>query len=91
MYLNSDILSFYKEELAGEKDNTVSLLAKVNNRTKLDQLRVLTDEVIKYHHSTCTTLKDFLEGYDDYMLFWLGYIQFHIGSKRYRLSELDIH
>jgi len=89
-YFNSDITSFYKEELAGENENTVSLLAKVNNRTKMDQLRVLSDQVVKCHHDTCAILKDRKEAYGDYLLFWSGYVSFSAASKRYRLSELGI-
>jgi len=89
-YFNSDITSFYKEELAGENENTVSLPAKVNNRTKMDQLRILSDQVVKCHHNTCAILKDWKEAYGDYLLFWSGYVSFSAASKRYRLSELGI-
>ncbi|KXN80727.1 Trichodiene synthase [Leucoagaricus sp. SymC.cos] len=89
-YVN-DITSFYKEELAGEDENTVSLLAKLHNRSKLDQLRVLADKVVESHHNTCAILQDRKDAYNDYMQFWSGYVPFHAASKRYRLSELGIH
>ncbi|KAJ3570608.1 hypothetical protein NP233_g4287 [Leucocoprinus birnbaumii] len=89
-YVN-DITSFYKEELAGENENNVSLLAKLHDRTKLDQLRVLADDVVQCHHNTCAILKDWKEAYGDYMLFWSGYVPFHAASKRYRLMELGIN
>ncbi|KAF9449371.1 terpenoid synthase [Macrolepiota fuliginosa MF-IS2] len=89
-YVN-DITSFYKEELAGEQENTVSLLARLNCRSKLEQLRVFADDVVEAHLRTSTILKDRKDAYNDYMLFWSGYVPFHAASKRYRLSELGIH
>nr|BDI63084.1 sesquiterpene synthase [Agaricus bisporus] len=89
-YVN-DITSFYKEELAGEDENTVSLLAKLNNRSKLDQLRVLSDSVAESHRRTLAILKGRDDAEGDYLLFWSGYIPFHVSAKRYRLMELGIH
>jgi len=56
----------------------------------MDQLRVLSDQVVKCHHDTCAILKDWKEAYGDYLLFWSGYVSFSAASKRYRLSELGI-
>ena len=87
----SDITSFYKEELAGQQENTVSLLARLNNRSKLQQLRIFADDVVEAHRRTSAILADREAAYGDYMLFWSGYVPFHAASKRYRLSELGIH
>ncbi|XP_006462246.1 hypothetical protein AGABI2DRAFT_119105 [Agaricus bisporus var. bisporus H97] len=89
-YVN-DIASFYKEELAGEDGNAVSLLAKLNNRSKLDQLRVLSDGVAESHRRTLEILKGRDDAERDYLLFWSGYIPFHLSTTRYRLMELGFN
>ncbi|KAF7762321.1 hypothetical protein Agabi119p4_8914 [Agaricus bisporus var. burnettii] len=88
-YIN-DIASFYKEELAGEDGNIISLLAKLNNRSKLDQLRVLCDSVAESHRRTAAIFKGRDDPERDYLHFWSGYMPFHVSSKRYRLTELGI-
>ncbi|KAK0467090.1 uncharacterized protein EV420DRAFT_665038 [Desarmillaria tabescens] len=86
----NDVLSFYKEEVAGEELNRVSLLALCNNSTKTDVVRRLVDSTVEAHNNILDILKSNKEALDAYLNFSDGYIWGHIGFSRYRLKELGI-
>ncbi|KAK0467092.1 uncharacterized protein EV420DRAFT_665027 [Desarmillaria tabescens] len=86
----NDVLSFYKEELAGEELNRVSLLARCDNSKKTDVLRRLVDSTVEAHNNILDILKPNEEALDAYLSFSDGYIWAHAGLSRYRLKELDI-
>lgn len=84
----SDLLSFFKEELAGENVNHVSLIARCKGISKVAALESITKEAA----SSCMRIKATLES--DSLVkaafehFSQGYITFHTKSPRYRLQEL---
>ncbi|KAK0446783.1 hypothetical protein EV421DRAFT_1791345 [Armillaria borealis] len=86
----NDVLSFYKEEVAGEELNRVSLLALCDNSTKTDVLRRLVDSTVEAHNNILDILKPNDEALDAYLSFSDGYILAHAGLSRYRLKELGI-
>ncbi|KZV99794.1 terpenoid synthase [Exidia glandulosa HHB12029] len=86
----NDILSFYKEELAGETVNQVSLLAVAQGRSKADVLAALVAGCVSAHERTQRLLQPHPEALKAYLAFARGYIEFHVVTKRYRLHELDL-
>ncbi|KAK0446774.1 hypothetical protein EV421DRAFT_1791273 [Armillaria borealis] len=86
----NDVLSFYKEEVAGEELNRVSLLALCDSSTKIDVLRQLVDSTVEAHNNISDILKPNEEALDAYLSFSDGYIWAHAGLSRYRLKELGI-
>ena len=87
----SDILSFYKEELAGETTNQISIMAAHNKTSKLDALNALVEttanifenavEILNGSPAACATFKKFA----------MGLVRFHIfAKKRYRLADLKL-
>ncbi|KAF5346174.1 hypothetical protein D9758_009928 [Tetrapyrgos nigripes] len=86
----NDILSFYKEEKAGDDLNYVSLLATTRKITKLQALRTLVDEGIAAHERIVRILAPSREASDFYQKFCQGYLGFHVYTERYRLDELDL-
>ncbi|KAK0467078.1 uncharacterized protein EV420DRAFT_664438 [Desarmillaria tabescens] len=90
MLSSNDVLSFYKEELAGEELNRVSLLALCDQSKKTDVLRRLVDSTIDAHNNILDILKPNEEALDAYLSFSDGYIWAHAGLSRYRLKELGI-
>ena len=85
----SDIVSFYKEELAGERHNYVHDRANTSSCSVETVLQELVEEVIAAVEKGRNILqtereKDAWQGFVD------GYFWFHVYSTRYRLHELDI-
>ncbi|EJF61095.1 terpenoid synthase [Dichomitus squalens LYAD-421 SS1] len=84
----NDILSFYKEELAGETNNYVHLRASAERTSTEEVLRRLVEEVLDsarrmdaltYEDSKLTAL---------WRTYMQGYLEFSLSAKRYRLAEL---
>ncbi|KAI0692160.1 hypothetical protein BC835DRAFT_1416737 [Cytidiella melzeri] len=89
IYLNyaNDILSFYKEELAGERDNYVhdrALITKKNIETVLTEL---VNEVIASIERARSILKGEKEK-ETWERFLAGYASYHWMTPRYKLEEL---
>jgi hypothetical protein len=87
---SSDVLSFYKEELAGETVNRVSLLAAVNGSSKGEALMRLANEAGVAHMRAQQILCHSKPALDAYMAWSYGWVGFHAGTKRYRLDELGL-
>lgn len=85
---NNDLLSFYKEEFAGE-DNMVTYLAQVQNLPKFDVLSKLADKTGVVYWRTVSLLKH-EAARSAFVAFAGGYVDFHTGLKRYKLIELGI-
>ena len=83
----NDILSFYKEELAGETVNYVHLLQAV--RRKESGLEVVHDLI-----EEAVALSEEIDGIligdaKELWEYWkVGYITYHLCDSRYKLSEL---
>ncbi|KAI0732213.1 Trichodiene synthase-domain-containing protein [Fomitopsis betulina] len=83
----NDVLSFYKEELAGETGNYMSDRARASGKSVQDTLQDVVDETI----ITVERIRNILgEGpvRDAWESFASGWIAFHTHSPRYRLKEL---
>ena len=86
----SDILSFYKEEMAGEKDTFVRDRANVTGKDVEAVLLDILDEVI----GAVQRARDILQGDKEkqtWEKFLAGYVAFHFLSPRYKLTELISH
>lgn len=85
--LHSDILSFYKEEIAGEKTNLVHDLSDVLNKPIEEVLESLLDEVVQAVRRGREVLRGEQERATWERLL-SGWVAFHFLSPRYRLAEL---
>ncbi|KAH7928297.1 terpenoid synthase [Leucogyrophana mollusca] len=93
VFLNNvnDVLSFYKEELAGESINQVSILAACQDIPKIDALRQLSDAAAEAHERTVQILSRYPDACEAYRTFVGGFIAFHVAAtERYRLDELEL-
>ena len=86
----SDVLSFYKEELAGENGNYISLEVSQREQDKIPVLRDLARDV-----SLCVSrVTNILEGSSSeanaaFQCFIGGYVSFHTSfDSRYHLNDL---
>lgn len=84
----NDILSFYKEQLAGEDNNFVHMRAKSSGRSLADTLEELVEESLVVKERVEKTLEPFPEHLTSWRQFVKGYIDFHSVSSRYRLRQL---
>ncbi|KAJ7704383.1 isoprenoid synthase domain-containing protein [Mycena rosella] len=86
--LLNDILSFYKEDLAGETMNYVSVRAKVSGKQPTGVLLEMVEEVGDLHRRVA----EILEGNPDAVAAWAalehGVIAWHFSLSRYKLSDL---
>ncbi|GJJ13593.1 hypothetical protein Clacol_007849 [Clathrus columnatus] len=85
----NDILSFYKEELAGEDDNFVHMRAKVSGRKGIVvTLREICEETLILIDCISDTLSGTPEHLAVFQGFIIRYIRFHTSTTRYQLKEL---
>ena len=88
-YSISDVLSFYKEELAGENGNYISLEANQRGQEKIPVFRDLARDV-----SLCVSrVESILEGNSEakaaFLCFKSGYVSLHFSlDSRYHLNDL---
>ena len=86
--LDSDIFSFYKEELANESVNCISNIALCNGWTKLQTLKNIADESVEAQHEVLAVLSQDRNALEAYKNFYKGYVYFHTSSPRYKISHL---
>ncbi|KAJ7708152.1 Trichodiene synthase, partial [Mycena rosella] len=86
--LTNDVLSFYKEILAGEVANYIHNKSTTTGETVDATLECTAQEAI----STYDRISSYLQGSarDAWKTFANGYIAFHVTQDRYRLRELDL-
>ncbi|EKM53549.1 uncharacterized protein PHACADRAFT_125351 [Phanerochaete carnosa HHB-10118-sp] len=83
----SDILSFYKEEMAGERHNFVHDRAHVTGKDIKTVLSDILDEVV----GAVERARNILQGgkeRETWERFLAGYVAFHFLSPRYKLAQL---
>ncbi|KAI0343533.1 terpenoid synthase [Trametopsis cervina] len=83
----NDILSFYKEECAGEKDNFVHDRAVVTGKPLSAVLSDMLEELVKSVKQARVIIQD-ERARSTWEEFIEGYVAFHLLSPRYRLEEL---
>ena len=84
------MLSFYKEEQAGETVNRVSLLATCHQTSKLEALVGIADDAVAAHKRILEILSSQKEAYNSHVSFSQGVISFHRSFSRYKLDDLDL-
>ncbi|KAK8070249.1 hypothetical protein PG994_006865 [Apiospora phragmitis] len=88
--INNDVLSFYKEEVAGETTNYIHNRARCEQKDPLAVVRDVQQEVV----ACVQRVNAILEGRVPYLQAWkihmTGHIAMHTVNPRYRLSELGL-
>lgn len=87
---HSDVLSFYKEELAGENTNQISIMAARSGESKLETLKRMAGSVVDLHGTIVKILDGSREACDAFKSFVVGYFDFHFTVERYKLADLDL-
>ncbi|KAF8629915.1 hypothetical protein AX15_003193 [Amanita polypyramis BW_CC] len=88
----NDVLSFYKEELAGETSNYISMRAKINGTTKLEELKNTVADCVDAYQQIERLGHEYPSVCGPLVSCWPGYMRFHLSAPRYRLLELfEIH
>ena len=85
----NDILSFYKEELAGETGTYVHLLRAIRQKESgLEVVHDLIDEAVGLSKEIDALLAG--NAKETWERYKTGFITFHLCDSRYRLSELGL-
>ncbi|EIW59698.1 terpenoid synthase [Trametes versicolor FP-101664 SS1] len=84
----NDILSFYKEELAGETNNYIHLRAAAEQTSTDAVLRRLVEEVTDTARRVVKIAADDEELSRIWNRYMQCYLEFHLRTPRYRLAEL---
>ncbi|KAH7176341.1 isoprenoid synthase domain-containing protein [Dactylonectria macrodidyma] len=84
----NDVISFYKEFLAGEKANYMSLRAQKDGVDVVAAMQTLADEGICIRDRVLAALEDEPEYRANFDTYAKGITHFHTSSPRYRLVEL---
>ncbi|RFU80677.1 longiborneol synthase [Trichoderma arundinaceum] len=84
----NDVISFYKELLAGEKGNYIDMRAQREGITVLEALNTLAKEGIQVHKRVLAALEDEPEYRANFNTYAKGSAHFHTSSPRYRIREL---
>ncbi|KIY68798.1 terpenoid synthase [Cylindrobasidium torrendii FP15055 ss-10] len=88
--LQNDLLSFYKEELAGEEHNLATYLnMNRGGASKVDVLEWMIERAVAcYNRALELLVRE--DAKAALRAFGQGYLDFHFQSKRYRLAELGL-
>ncbi|KAK8135719.1 terpenoid synthase [Apiospora sp. TS-2023a] len=84
----NDVISFYKELLAGEKGNYIDMRAEKDGVDVITAQRVLAEEGIAVYQRVMATLSDAPEYQAKFAAYARGITHFHTSSPRYRMREL---
>ena len=84
----SDVLSFYKEELAGETSNYISLRAKINKTGKLEELKNVVNDCLSAYRQIEQLERDFPAACGPLAPSWPAYLRSYLSVPRYKLLEL---
>lgn len=86
----SDVLSFYKEELAGECNNQIAVMAHRNRESHLHAFTALAARAVGHRDKIVQILCGSRKACDEFERFSAGYFGFHVSIERYRLADLDL-
>ncbi|KAF9548379.1 terpenoid synthase [Agrocybe pediades] len=89
--LTNDILSFYKEHMAGERHNYIYNRAAATQRSIEETLRDVVQDAVQAHSRVTRVLESSgnKSALDIWGKFVNGLFGFHFALKRYRLQELE--
>jgi len=88
--VTNDLLSFHKEELAGEKTNYIHNRAYVENKAPLQVLDEISQELLSSRDAIRVALANSPNALKAWKDFERGYIGWHIAQDRYKLDDLDL-
>ncbi|KIJ11831.1 hypothetical protein PAXINDRAFT_137577 [Paxillus involutus ATCC 200175] len=87
----NDVLSFYKEELAGESTNHVATIAARKGISRVEAFEELVDTSVELYERIVSTLqgspRSAREAFEQFVV---GYVGFHTSLTRYRLTEVGL-
>ncbi|KAJ7758741.1 isoprenoid synthase domain-containing protein [Mycena metata] len=87
--LTNDVLSFHKEEVAGETRNYIHNRAGVSRKLPTNVLAEVAEEAVAAQNRVTAALRACRsEGIHAWETFVQGYVAFHLTQDRYRLNEL---
>ncbi|KAK7014300.1 isoprenoid synthase domain-containing protein [Favolaschia claudopus] len=87
--LTNDVLSFYKEELAGETANYIHNRAGVTGKAPTYVLAEVAEEALAARDRVTMTLRACgSQGLEAWTTFVHGYLAFHLTQDRYKLKDL---
>ncbi|KAI0670935.1 terpenoid synthase [Trametes maxima] len=86
----NDILSFYKELLSGETNNHVHMRAAAEQKTPMMVLREFAEEALVTTRKIEALTSDDPQLAEIYRSYLMGYTEFHVRAKRYRLDDLGM-
>lgn len=90
--LANDVISFWKEEKAGETRNYISLRAQAEGKPALEVMQAVAEETVACADRVEAILSK--EGREPYYQVWRsfldGYMSFHLTSRRYKLDVLGL-
>ncbi len=84
----SDVLSFYKEEIVGEQANFVTNMANCHKISKIESLRKLAEDTAADALRALKIVSGHPGAHKAAQAFVQGYVDFHLASPRYELTEL---
>ncbi|KAF8462081.1 isoprenoid synthase domain-containing protein [Gautieria morchelliformis] len=88
--LTNDILSFHKENLAGETGTYIHTRAYIENKAPLQVLAEIAEEMRTAINTIHLTLSDSPRALHAWEVFERGYIIWHMTQDRYQLNDLDL-
>ncbi|KIJ15172.1 hypothetical protein PAXINDRAFT_77896, partial [Paxillus involutus ATCC 200175] len=86
----NDVLSFYKEELAGESTNRVGTIAARKGISRVEAFEELADTSVELYETILSILEDSPRACEAFKQFTVGYAAFHTTFERYQLVEVGL-
>ncbi|KAJ7598553.1 isoprenoid synthase domain-containing protein, partial [Mycena floridula] len=87
---NNDILSFYKEEVAGETQNLIHAMAQASGNLPLAELTSVANESLAAVYRVRSVLQGTGIYEETWQAFEHGYVTFHTAGERYKLAEIGL-
>jgi hypothetical protein len=81
-------MSFYKEELAHDALNHITVVSRIGGISKMEVFEQVANDAVQAHERVCKILEADQEAYEVWQKFKDGYVGFHTSSKRYLLDDL---
>jgi len=88
--LTNDLLSFHKEELAGETGTYIYNRAKNDNKSRYETCEEIVAELGKARQTIHATLASNPAALKTWKIWERGYVEWHIIQDRYRMKDLEI-
>ncbi|KAF9237731.1 isoprenoid synthase domain-containing protein, partial [Melanogaster broomeanus] len=86
----NDILSFYKEELAGETGGQIPMIAARKGISRIEAFEELADNTGELYDRIVSILDSLSRICEAFKQYAVGYVWFHTSLERYRLAEMGL-